>query len=68
MPIPWTDWQFWVVTALFVGAAWYLLGGAVVRGCQRVAGKPASGGRSARATLTISAKPRPAGGHDEGKV
>jgi hypothetical protein len=54
MPIPWTDWQFWVVSAIFVIAAGYLLRGVVGRLWHR----RTAAARGRRATLTISAKAR----------
>ncbi len=54
MPIPWTDWQFWVVTAIFAIAAGYLLRGIAGRLWSRRGGA----GRGKQATLTISAKVR----------
>lgn len=57
MPFPWHDWQFWVVTALFVAAAWYLLRGIIPI---PILSRRAQAKRTEhKATLTISAKREP---------
>ena len=49
MPFPIHDWQFWVATALALGAAWWLLKGTIPRKTRKSKGR--------RATLTIEGKP-----------
>lgn len=53
--IPWTDWQFWAVTAMAIAALWYVLRGVIPAplGTKRRPGQAAS----QRATLTIGGKP-----------
>lgn len=52
MSFPWKDAQFWIVTAIFVGAAIYLL-----RNVLPLPGRVRAKRGEKKATLTISAKP-----------
>ncbi len=50
MTIPWSDWQFWVVSAMVALAALWLLRGVLP-------GRRASKGQQRGATLTVGGRP-----------
>ena len=60
MPIPFDDWQFWVVTLAAMTALWMVIRPLLPRGRKttgQCAGCPPQQGNTKRARLTVSAHP-----------